>query len=195
MIETRLISWVSKLAPWLTTLPTAFAIGHAVWSVIGWPAWIAMITALAVESMGIAVTNTALELYAWNQSKRQRDPEAPLWLALLAAAAYYVAAVILTAVLERNLTLALFPVLSAAAAGTLALRADQAARADRVAEEKAQAKNERAQLRDISVKIVEPERKVAQLPAYTCATCGAAYEKQTSLAAHMRRHRRKVEVK
>ena len=180
-METRLISLVSKVAPWLITAPTAFAIGKAAYTVIGWPAWIAVITALAVETMGIGVTNTALDLYSWNRGKRKSDPAAPLWLAVVLVAVYYTATIILTAVLERSAVLALFPALSAVAAGTLALRADQTQRVADVAAE-------RADRRKPAPNETQPPAK----PAHVCKTCGKTYEKQTSLAAHMRHHKKGV---
>ena len=179
--EKDAISFVSKIAPWLTTIPQSFSIGHAVYFVIGWPAVIAIITALAIETMGIGVTNTALELYAYNRSKRKSDPTAPLWLGVALVVIYYGATIILTAVLEGNAVLALFPALSAVAAGTLALRADQAARVATI-------EAERSERRKPAQPAPQPVAEVA-VKKYTCAVCAQSYEKQTSLAAHMRSHK------
>ena len=180
-METRLITFVSRLSPWIITIPTAYAIGHAVYTIIGWPAIVAIITALAIETMGIGVTNTALELYAYNRSKRKSDPTAPLWLGVALVVIYYGATIILTAVLEGNAVLALFPALSAVAAGTLALRADQAARVGAIEAERSERR-----------KPAQPAPQVVAEVAvkkYTCAVCSQSYEKQTSLAAHMRSHK------
>ncbi len=185
-MESRLISIVSRISPWLTTIPTAFAIGHAVYTVIGWPMVIAVITAAAIETMGIGVTNTALELYSYNRGKRKSDPAAPLWLGVTLVGIYYGATIILTAVLERNAILALFPALSAAAAGVLALRADQAAR---VAGIKAERDERRSQSQPAPQKPAAPAAK-----KYTCAVCAQTYEKQTSLAAHMRHHKKTEDI-
>ncbi len=179
--EKDAISFVSKIAPWLTTIPQSFSIGHAVYFVIGWPAIVAIITALAIETMGIGVTNTALELYGYNRSKRKSDPTAPLWLGVALVVVYYGATIILTAVLEGNAVLALFPALSAVAAGTLALRADQAARVEGI-------KAEKAERRSPAQPAPQPVAEVAE-KKYTCAVCSQSYEKQTSLAAHMRHHK------
>ena len=181
--EKDAISFVSKIAPWLTTIPQSFSIGHAVYFVIGWPAVIAIITALAIETMGIGVTNTALELYAYNRSKRKSDPTAPLWLGVALVVIYYGATIILTAVLEGNAVLALFPALSAVAAGTLALRADQAARVATIKKEKEDRHN-----------AAHDAHKPAELPAsktYPCDLCGASFDSQQKQAAHKRwQHKR-----
>ena len=183
-METRLITFVSRLSPWIITIPTAYAIGHAVYTIIGWPAIVAIITALAIETMGIGVTNTALELYAYNRSKRKSDPTAPLWLGVALVVIYYGATIILTAVLEGNAVLALFPALSAVAAGTLALRADQAARVATI-------EAERSERRKPAQPAPQPVAEVAE-KKYTCAVCSQSYEKQTSLAAHMRSHKKAI---
>lgn len=181
--EKDAISFVSGVAPWLITFPTAFAIGHAVYNVIGWrPGIVAVITAIGIETMGIGVTSTALELYAYQRNKRKSDPTAPLWLSVALVVVYYVATIILTAVLEGNAILALFPALSAVAAGTLALRADQAARLDAIEAEKQERR-----------KPAQPAPQVVaevKIKKYTCAVCAQSYEKQTSLAAHMRHHKK-----
>ena len=180
-METRIISLITRYAPWLSNVPTAYAIGHAVYAVIGWPMLVAIITALAVESMGIAITSTTLELYSFNRTRRKSDPAAPLWIAVILIGIYYAAAIILTAGLERNIILTLFPVISAAAAGTLALRADQAARVATI-------EAERSERRKPAQPAPQPVAEVAE-KKYTCAVCAQSYEKQTSLAAHMRHHK------
>ena len=184
-METRLITFVSRLSPWIITLPTAYAIGESVYTIIGWPAIVAIITALAIETMGIGVTNTALELYAYNRSKRKSDPTAPLWLSVALVVIYYVATIILTAVLEGNAVLALFPALSAVAAGTLALRADQAARVATIKKEKEDKHN-----------AAHDAHKPAELPAsktYPCDLCGASFDSQQKQAAHKRWQHKKAE--
>ena len=186
-METRLITFTSRVAPWLTTIPQSFSIGHAVYFVIGWPAIIAIITALAIETMGIGVTNTALELYGYNRNKRKSDPTAPLWLSVALVVVYYVATIILTAVLEGNAILALFPALSAVAAGTLALRADQAARVAAIKKEKEDKHNNAA----------HDANKPAEKPAtktHPCDLCGASFDSQQKLAAHKRWQHKKAEV-
>ena len=186
-METRLITFTSRVAPWLSTIPQSYAIGHAVYTIIGWPAIVAIITALGIETMGIGVTNTALELYGYNRSKRKSDPAAPLWLSVALVVVYYAATIILTAVLERNAVLALFPALSAVAAGTLALRADQAARVEGIKAEKAEKRNNAA----------HDAHKPAEQPAsktYPCDLCAASFSNQQKLAAHKRWQHKKAEV-
>lgn len=84
--EKDAISFVSKIAPWLTTIPQSFyrsrRLHHHRLAVI------AIITALLIETMGIGVTNTALELYAYNRSSEKSDPTAPLWLGVALGAIY-----------------------------------------------------------------------------------------------------------
>lgn len=146
--EAVLISLAAKLAPWLALAPTGYAIGHAAWAVIGWPVIMAVLVGMAVESLGIATSSTALRLRSYNESRRrQNEPEAPVKLAYSLVGVYFGAAVILTAVLERNFVLALFPVISLVAVINQGLNLDHANRLHEVGAARQEAKEERAQAR------------------------------------------------
>jgi len=205
--EAFMINLVSKLAPWLATFPTAWTIGTAVHNRLLWPSWAAGLVGVAVETLGVASSATALELWSYQREKRKVDPDAPVALGVVMVGLYFVGVLLLTVVLESNLLLAVFPVLSLVGVGNLALRADQAARTAQVAQDKTQAAAQRSQKRSqpavAAAQVTVVRRSPAELLAefsgsaaqanYVCGTCGAAYEKQVSLAAHMRRHKR-IEV-
>ena len=207
----RLTDTVSNLSPWLAPLPTAYVVYDATAVVLGWPAWVAGVAAVIIETIGLATVHTGLQLFAYNRKKRKSDPDAPTWLAWAITAAVLIAQSILIIVLESRPVLLVFQVFSLAAVVNLALRADHDARLAAIAEERAQRAQERTQGRaQPAITVSDPAQMLADFRSptanlaqaavvaaavltHTCSVCGAGYAKQTSLAAHMRTHKRKVE--
>jgi len=141
-LERTLTDGVSRVVPWLTPLPTAFLTGRATVNHLHWPDVLGVVVGLIVEGFGLGAVNTALELYNYNRSRRKSDPPAPLWIALIVLAVYFVAVTGLTVLLDTlpNLSVyapLLFPTLSIAAVTLLAVRADQRRRLAAIAEAKA----------------------------------------------------------
>jgi len=171
-LESRLISLVSKLAPWLATFPTAWAIGVAVNVHLGWPLLVAIITGVSVETLGVASAATALDLYSYQRGKRKSDPDSPVLLGVALVALYFVAVIALTVVLDGNPFLAVFPLLSLAAVGNLALRADQSARLAQIEIERTQKRTERAQALNVTATFAEFQRStsLAANPALSWAS-------------------------
>jgi len=213
----RLTDAVSNLSPWLAPLPTAYVVYEAAAGVLGWPAWVAGVAAVIIETIGLATVHTGLQLFAYNRNKRKSDPDAPTWLAWTITAAVLIAQSVLIIVLEGRPVLLVFQVFSLAAVVNLALRADHDARLTTIADERAQRAQERAQMRaQPAITVSDPAQMLADFRApapqltqgqtqaaqaavvaaatlpHVCATCGAGYAKQTSLAAHMRKHRAQV---
>lgn len=141
-INATLIDAASQIAPWLAALPTAWSVGHSVLHVIKWDWPIAVITGAALEMLGLAASDSALTLYSYNLERRKTDPDASrqMWIAVGMVGVYFGSVIILTAVLEANPVLALFPVLSLVGTVNLALRKDHANRLDGIAEAKRLAK-------------------------------------------------------
>lgn len=139
-IEAMVIDMVAKAAPWLALAPTGYAIGHATYAVIGWPAGMAVVVGLAVESLGIATSATALRLRSYNATRKAAEPAAPAWLGYSLVGVYFSSAMVLTAVLEANPVLALFPLISLTAVVNQALNLDHAQRLSAIATAKEMAK-------------------------------------------------------
>lgn len=184
----KLIDFIANLSPFLAPIPTAYLIGYASWSVLQFPAPVAIFTALAIELLGISISDTSLMLYQYNRSKKKIEPEAPIRIAYGILSFYILIAVLLTVFLDSAslLARAIFPFLSLAGIVTLALRSDHARRLEANAEAKEQRKLERIEAREKRI-----TRPASRNPAWVCGTCGASFAKQQSLAAHLRTHTRK----
>ena len=127
--ESSLTNIVAGVAPWIAPLPTAYLVGRATITHLAWPGWVGVISALIIESLGLASTSTALLLYEYNQEKRKSDPAAPFWLAAILVGIYFAVATGLTVLLDIWPTLAgyapaIFPLLSLTGVTCLALRGD-----------------------------------------------------------------------
>lgn len=141
----RLTDPIAALAPWAAPIPTAFLVGSATVEHLGWPRPIGIVAAVIVESLGLATTATALELYQYNQIRRKLDPSAPFWLAAGLVGVYFIVATVLTVLLDvwdmaSAYAPVLFPVLSLAGVTTLALRGDHKRRLSAIKEAKEERK-------------------------------------------------------
>jgi len=136
-LESTAVDLIARLAPWAAPAPTAYLVFARTTHHLVWPAWVGVTAALVIESLGLAVMTTALDLYRYNASKRRSDPVAPLALPLVLVGVYFGAAELLTVALDVAPKLAagtvvtlvdwapaVFPILSVAGMATLALRAD-----------------------------------------------------------------------
>lgn len=177
--ETVAIRAVSKAAPWLAPLPTAWIVAAQSHALLGFPWPVAAVAGLTLECAGLAILVTTLELWSWNRAKRKAEPAAPVAVGLVLVGAYTGAALLLTVLMGQPRTVAdwapaVFPLLSLAAMATLALREDQAARAeaarlerDRQREERRAARVEaKAQRLEVAPVAVEAVTE----PAYTWRT-------------------------
>lgn len=122
---------------------------------LGWPLAVAILAGLVVEFLGLAATNTALSLWNYNRSKRKTDPAAPFILAAVVVAAYTLAAVVLTVLLDvlpelQTWAAAIFPGLSLCAALTIALRGDHKHRLSTIQADKAAKRAERQEARKVT---------------------------------------------
>lgn len=189
---TNLTDIIAGAAPWLAPIPTAWLVCAQTIKHLAWPVPVAICAALIVESLGLAATNTALELRDYNASKRKTDPRAPAWLAGLLVAGYILIAVVLTVALDvlpglARWAPAIFPALSLTGAVILALRADHRRRLAAIRAEKAERR---------AARINAPMRsKPARNAGASCALCGASLASQQAVAAHMRwKHPQPAEI-
>jgi hypothetical protein len=147
-IEALATDAVAKVAPWAAPIPTAYLVGRATVEHLHWPMWVGFITAVIVESLGLATTATALELREYNQSKRKSDPVAPFPLAAVLVGVYLLIATGLTVALDIAPTLAvyspaIFPLLSLCGVTVLGLRGDHRRRVGAIEAVKAERKAKR----------------------------------------------------
>ena len=54
--ESVIVGLVAKIAPWATPIPTAFLVYDRTITHLGWPKSIAFISAIAIETLGLATT-------------------------------------------------------------------------------------------------------------------------------------------
>lgn len=116
-----LISWMLRLIPLLTPIPTAYVTWRAATESLDLPSWVAIIMALAVEGLGFSATDTAMTLWDYNETRRKTDLEAPFSLAV-GTVFFYIGVVLgLTVLVEvipslRHWSLVIFPLMTLDAA-------------------------------------------------------------------------------
>lgn len=128
--EDLAVDVLAVFGPWLAPVPSAYLVGKAAHDHLLWHWLIAIIAAIAVESIGVVSIVLSLRLHEWNQTKNKTDPDAPLWLALAAAVFYFVVTIGLTVVLDvrpewSRYAPAIFPLLAAIGAANIAMKNGQ----------------------------------------------------------------------
>lgn len=152
----------SRLVPWLSPIPTAFMVYRAAINHLLWPAWVALIAAIIVESVGIAATFITLDMRRYNDRRGQADQAAPTKAGYILIAGYTLAAAILTVLLDIAPALSsgaglIFVGLSLAGVVVIGLNHDHdrrlEAQAERIAGEVAAAEKEAAERKDSAAKL------------------------------------------
>lgn len=156
-LETGAVDTIAKIGPWLSPAPVAFLTARACALRLGWPLVVAIIGGLVIEVLGLSAIATALTLRSYNAERGDKDPAAPVGLALGLVGLYFLAANALTVLADvvpgtvRYLP-ALFPTLSIAGMGVLGLRSDHrrrtAANTKRQEAEEAEKERKRQERRD-----------------------------------------------
>ena len=196
------VAIVAKLAPWLAPLPTAWLVYDRTQQHLDWPWWVALIAGLTLEALGVAILATTLQLHSYNRGKRKSDPKAPLLLPGFLVFGYFVAAELLTVVLDiaptwtAPLAAAVFPVLSMAAFAILALRADHEQRLTDIEQNKADARATRERNKRLRAKVepianeprTDPEQTPSGSEPFTCSVCGRSFATQAALSGHGNAH-------
>jgi hypothetical protein len=139
--EKSTVKLVAKLAGWLGPLPNAFFVARSSLTHLHVPLAMAILIGAILELLGLAAIHTALVLYAWNvqpncNKEKGAWQKAPFGLAAALCAVYLVAVLFLSVVLETCPQLAhwapaLFPLVAAVGATTLAIISQQEARVTR----------------------------------------------------------------
>jgi DNA-binding transcriptional ArsR family regulator len=152
-IEAITVEVAARVGPILAPVPTAYAVGNATLTVLGWPMTVSAVAAIVIELLGLAAVNTALMLRDYNAGKRKSDPRAPFGLAAALSAVYLVTAVTLAVLLDvipslARFSPAIFPLLSLAGVTVLGLRSDHRKRVEAIAEDKARRRKMRKERRE-----------------------------------------------
>lgn len=154
-IESFAIDLVAKISPWCAPVPTAYLVGRATVNHLGWPVAVGVVSAVVVETLGLASAATALELWQYNKGKRKVDPAAPFVLAATLVLLYFVIATGLTLALDifpglATYAQAIFPTLSLTGVTVLALRSDHKRRLESIEHDKAKRRKARQVKRQVS---------------------------------------------
>lgn len=149
-IENTAIDVIAVFAPWLGPIPSAYLVGRACEAYLHWHWSIALVAAIAVESIGVVSVVLSLRLYEWNQTITQKETSAPFNLSVILVAIYFLVTIGLTVLLDVIPTLArfapaIFPLLAAVGAVNIAVKNGQqrreAARFERKEERKVSRQN------------------------------------------------------
>ncbi len=176
-LEHRIIDIVSAVAPWLAPIVPAYLVFKNTQSHLGYPWPISLVTACAVEFIGLASVHTSIQFWTWNNEKRKIDDDAPFWVAIGAGAFYILVVLTVNALLEvagntANVWAnAILSLLSVDAAIIIALRASHARRVAEIADEKIERKQARKrpgsapEVPEPTPEPVRNQRKYAELTA------------------------------
>jgi len=154
-VESLALAVVTRAATWVAAIPTIILTSRTCQVVFGLGWTEALLSAIALEVIGAAVTNTWLNAREWNRTKRKTDPVANERLALAATVAYFVTDFILVGVLEVPKALVnpvhwaalLFPLGQVISTLMVSERAAQFRRETEVTQDKAERAQKRAQRR------------------------------------------------
>lgn len=129
-IEDLAVDVLAVFGPWFAPIPSAYLVGKAAHDHLMWHWLVAIIAAVAVESIGVVSVVLGLRLYEWNETKNKTDAAAPLPLALANVAVYFVVTIGLTVLLDvvpelSRFAPAIFPLLAAVGAVNIAVKNGQ----------------------------------------------------------------------
>lgn len=189
-LEDSAIDVIGVFGPWLGPLPSAYLVYAAAIEHLDWPVWVAIVAAVAVESIGVLSVVLALRLYEWNETKNKSEPAAPLWLAVLLVAFYFIVTIGLTVVMDvipelARFAPAIFPLLAAVGAVNIAIKNGQRRReADRLARKTERKSGAKKPAKPVS-KPAKPMSEPVSETAYICS-CGRGFGSQNALNGHKR---------
>lgn len=188
--EFALVDNLAATAPWLAPVIPAYLAWRNMTTVLEFPAWVAMIGAIVVETLGLSTVHTVFSLWDYNDARRKSDQRAPVWIAIITAGMYITIVLVVNVLLEGRpavemVAQALLSLLSVVAAITLAVRANHARRLADIRSEREERKAER-----MAAHVSDPMRNHAPHPvrtvSYTCDKCGDKFPSQQKMAAHKR---------
>ena len=142
-----IIRVVAFLSPLAAPLVSAYFVREAVEMKLHAPWWIAWTAAFVIEGLGITAIHAALTFDEYNRTRRGAEPPAPTLIAVLLGVGYVVVTILLSVVLKvlpdevviegyvfapATLALAIFPLVGAIGAFTLALLGQHETRVETV---------------------------------------------------------------
>lgn len=189
-IEFALVDNLAATAPWLAPVIPAYLAWRNMTNVLQFPAWVALIGAIVVETLGLSTVHTVFSLWDYNDARRKSDQRAPVWIAIITAGMYITIVMVVNVLLEERpmvemIAQALLSLLSVVAAITLAVRANHARRLADIRIEREERKAERmAAHPSAPIRIDAPH--TIRIVSYTCDKCGDVFPSQQKMAAHKR---------
>jgi hypothetical protein len=135
-LDDRILQAIPLMAP----VPTAWMIGVATNTIMGFPWPVSLISALTVEGLGFVSINTANEMREFNRHlngvELKQKMQAPVWQAYGVAGLYLITATLMTVVLHIAPSLEVFAplpfiIMTAAGGWLYALRKEQSTRVEK----------------------------------------------------------------
>jgi hypothetical protein len=135
-IKRGLTDTASEIGAWLAPLPSAVSVANAAHRNLHYDPWLAFVVGAIVELLGFATANRALELWDYNQTRREDEPGAPTWLAVVLVVFYLVSTISISVISDLSsdyihILPALFPLLAITGTLNVALGRQQARRVER----------------------------------------------------------------
>ncbi len=107
----------SEIGAWLAPLPSAVSVANAAHRHLAYEPWLCAVVGAIVELLGFAATNRAADLWYYNQTRRDDETPAPLWLAVGLVVIYVISTIALSVISDLRTDIvgllpAIFPVLA-----------------------------------------------------------------------------------
>lgn len=97
-LRRMIINGGSEIGAWLAPLPSAVSVANAAHRHLGYEPWLAVVVGAVVELLGFATTNRAFDLWYYNQTRREDEPKAPLFVAGTLVVIYVVSTIALSVI-------------------------------------------------------------------------------------------------
>jgi hypothetical protein len=156
-VESILIDVIAVISPWLAPILPAFLTGNNLYTILGYPLSIVIIVSAVIETVGLSSMSTILMLWTWNQEKRERDPQAPIGLAVLSGVIYISIVLSVNTLLEidparfKILVNGLMSCMTIVAALIIGVRGQHARVVEEVEKERNERKEERKNARTVQL--------------------------------------------
>jgi len=147
--ERLLVDVVASFVPWLAPVIPAYLAFDSLYGVlIKGVLWISVVGAAVVEFLGLATVTTVVQFNDFNETRKEGDPKAPLWPAVLTAGFYLIVILTVNVLLDtaepiHKFAKLLMSSLSVAGAITISLRGQHRRRVEAKAIRDAKAEEER----------------------------------------------------
>ena len=99
-MERAFIDLLSALVPYAVPIIPAYLTYYHTLDAMNFPDWVAKTTAFVVEVLGIASVSTAIRFYENNKRYKDKNRQAPFWLALFTYVFYLAVVLVVNVLLE-----------------------------------------------------------------------------------------------